>query len=148
MDVQKRYLAYVLLQHSERHHVKLNRYIHNDYTTGDDRYPKTRKNNLHILTRYTKTVIPRNSESQVNSFTHRSGDGRNPQRNDKAYWKDKSSTIVTKKSILIIIVKKRRRKITTMTKSPSPVKKLKQLLKTCIKIWIRLILPSPPYKLR
>ena len=89
MDAEERYLAYVLLQQIERQHVKLNIDIHNDYTTGDDRYLKTRKNNLHLLTHYTKPTITRNSESPGKSFAQRTSDGRNPQTYGKAYWKDK-----------------------------------------------------------
>ena len=69
VDVEKRYLAQVLLQQSGRQNFKLKSDIHNNYTTGDDRYLKTTKNNLHLLTQYTKSTIPINSESQGNSFS-------------------------------------------------------------------------------
>ena len=63
--------------------------IHNNETTGDDRYPNTWQNNLHIFTRYTNPTIPINISSQGNSFFHKTGDGRNPKTYDKAYWKYK-----------------------------------------------------------
>ena len=59
--------------------------IHNDYTNGDDTHPKTRQNTLHLFTHYNKPTIPGNSESQGNSFSQKTGDGRNPQIYDKAY---------------------------------------------------------------
>ena len=62
MDADERYLTYILLQQSEKLHVKLKRNIHNDYTTGDDRYPKTRQNTLHLLTQYTNPTTPINGE--------------------------------------------------------------------------------------
>ena len=89
VDTEERYLAYVLLQKNGIQNVKLKSDIHNYYTTGDDRYPKTRQNTLHLLTQYTKPTIPRNSEYQGNSFVQRIGDKRNLQTYDKNYWKDK-----------------------------------------------------------
>ena len=84
MDAEEWYLAYILLQQSGRQHVKLNSDIHNNYTTGDDIYPNTRQNTLHLLTQYTNPTIPRNSESQQKFFAHRTGDERNPQKYDNA----------------------------------------------------------------
>ena len=63
--------------------------IHNDYTTEDDRYPKTWQNNLLLLTQYTNPTIPRNSESQGKYFIQKTGDGRNPQIYNKSYSKYK-----------------------------------------------------------
>ena len=50
VDADERYLAYVLLQKSGRQQVELKSDIQNDNTTGDETYPKTWQNNLHILT--------------------------------------------------------------------------------------------------
>ena len=107
VDAEERYLYYVLLYQSGRHHVKLKSDIYNDYTTGDERYLETRKNNLHILIHYTKPTIYRNSESQEKIFAQRTGDGRNLQTYEKSYRKDKSATTVTKKAIHILIVQTR-----------------------------------------
>ena len=65
--------------------MKLKSGIHNDYANGDGRYPKTWKKTLHLLTQYTQPTIPRNSESQGNAFSQKTGDGRSPQTYDKAY---------------------------------------------------------------
>ena len=63
LDAEEPYYAYVLLQQSGRQYVKLKSDIHNDYTTGDDIYPKTQQKTLHLLTWYNKLTIKRNSES-------------------------------------------------------------------------------------
>ena len=47
------------------------------------------KNTLHLLNQYTKLTIQRNSESQVQSFPQRTGDGRNPLTYERDYWKYK-----------------------------------------------------------
>ena len=60
----------------------------------------------------------------------------------------KSATIVTKKAIHVLIVQTRTRKRTTRMKSPSPVNKLKSVLKSYPKTWRRIRRPSLPYKLR
>ena len=89
MDAEERYLTYVLLQQSGRENVKLNSDIHNGYTTGDERYTKTRQNTLHILNQYTKPTIQRNIESQGNYFKQKTGDVSNTKTYDRAYWKYK-----------------------------------------------------------
>ena len=89
VDAEERYLSYVLLQQSGRQHVKLKSDIQNDYTAGDDRYPKTRQDTLHILTQYTKPTIHRNTKSQGKSSAQWTGDGSNLQTYEKAYWKYK-----------------------------------------------------------
>ena len=63
--------------------------IHNECTTGEERYPKTHQDNLQILTKYTKPTITRNSESQRNFFAQKTGNGRNTQTQEKTYCKDK-----------------------------------------------------------
>ena len=77
MDSEEQYLSYVLLQQSVRQHIKLKNDINNDYTTGDDRYPKTWQNTLHLLTQYTNPIILINIESQGKSFAPQTGDGIN-----------------------------------------------------------------------
>ena len=115
MDAEERYLTRILLKQSGRQHVKLKSDIHNDYTTGDDRYPKTRKNHLHLLTQYTKPTITINSESQGNSFSQRTRDGRNPKNMTRSIRKINSATIVTKNVMHLVVVPRIIIKSRTMT---------------------------------
>jgi hypothetical protein len=77
--------------------------LQNDYTTGDNRYPKNRQQTLHLLDRYSKTVVPEAAQSEGASFAQKGG--RQAQRKfskgnpsasakvqafDKEYWKDKT----------------------------------------------------------
>ena len=126
VDAEEWYLNYVLLQHSGRQHVKLKSDIHNDYTTGDGRYPKTNHNTLHILTQYTKPIMTRNYESKENSFSQKNGNRRNTQTYDKTYWKDKECYNFHQKSHPSSHCPNNKNKRTMGTTSPSPVKKLNQ----------------------
>ena len=83
-EAEERYLAYVLLRQAGPQHHKLRMDLKNGYTTGDDKYPKTRQSMLHLLDQYSKTHVINNS-SQGNSFAQRGGD----EEYDREYWKDK-----------------------------------------------------------
>jgi hypothetical protein len=73
----------------------------NDFTTGDTRYPKNRQQTLHLLDKYSKTVVAKVTHSEGTSFTQKSGQGKgnrcingNGKGHDsstynKKYWKDK-----------------------------------------------------------
>ena len=104
VDAEEQYLAYGLLQQSGRQHAKLKSNIHNEYTTGYDRYPNTWHNTLHLLTQYTNLTIPRNSDSQGKYSVQKTGDGRNPKHMTRPTGNINSDTIVTKKVIHILIV--------------------------------------------
>ena len=54
---KERYLSYVFLRQSGKQHNKLKVDLQNDFTTGDDRYPKNRQATLHLLDKYSKSVI-------------------------------------------------------------------------------------------
>jgi hypothetical protein len=100
---EERYLSYVFLRQSGKQHNKLKVDLQNDFTTGDDRYPKNRHATLHLLDKYSKSVvINQTSPSEGSSFAQRgsgagntndSGRSRNDKQNqdgfDTAYWKDK-----------------------------------------------------------
>jgi hypothetical protein len=70
------------------------------WTTGENQYPKTRQQTLHLLDKYSKTVVARVTQSVGTSFTQKSGQGGSRGSNgngkgsdsstyDKNYWKDK-----------------------------------------------------------
>jgi hypothetical protein len=95
---EERYLAYVFLRQSGKQHNKLKTDLKNDFTTGDDRYPKNRQAVLHLLDKYSKTTLPPQATSEGIAFVQGGGRGRGgrgggrttPLRPyDKEYWKDK-----------------------------------------------------------
>jgi hypothetical protein len=49
--------------------------LHNDFTTGDNRYPKNRQQMLYLLDKYSNTVVPRVTQSEGVSFAHKGGRG-------------------------------------------------------------------------
>jgi hypothetical protein len=58
-DAEELYISYAFLRQSEIQHVNLKVDLKNDFTTGDNLYPKNRQQTLHLLEKYSKTVIPK-----------------------------------------------------------------------------------------
>jgi hypothetical protein len=88
-DAEERYLAYILLRQSGKQHTKLRVDLNNDYTTGDDRYPKNRQGTLHLLDKYSKTILSAPTVPSVDrSFAQRGGGGgtNNGRSWDKEHW--------------------------------------------------------------
>ena len=48
-DAQERYISYVFLRQSGSQHANLKEDLQNGFTTGDNRYPKTRQETLQLL---------------------------------------------------------------------------------------------------
>ncbi len=99
-QAEERYLSYVFLRQSGKQHTKLKTDLQNDFTTGDDRYPKNRQSTLHLLDKNSKSTVMSNAPSEGTAFSQRGGrdgrnrDGRNQDSKngnafDVAYWKDK-----------------------------------------------------------
>jgi hypothetical protein len=92
---EARYLLYVFLRQSGKQHNKLKVDLQNDFTTGDDRYPKNRQSTLHLLDKYSKSIIVSpTTSSEGTSFSQQGGQGsrganRSSTTYDKNYWKDK-----------------------------------------------------------
>jgi hypothetical protein len=100
-DAEERYISYAFLRQSGTQHGNLKVDLQNDFTTGDNRYPKNRQQTLHLLDKYTKTVVSKTTPSEGTSFaqkggkgkeggsgkTKRGGKGRKPF--NKELWKDK-----------------------------------------------------------
>ena len=99
IDAEERYLSYIFLRQSGNQHKNLKTDLQNDFTTGDDRYPKTRQATLHLLDKYSKSVVATATQSEGVAFVQRSGKagkggnqgaGIDPKKPyDKEYWKDK-----------------------------------------------------------
>jgi hypothetical protein len=75
--------------------------LQNNFITGDNRYPKNHQQILHLLDKYSKTVVARVTHSEGTSFAQKSGrgvgnrgsndngKGHDSSTYDKKYWKDK-----------------------------------------------------------
>jgi hypothetical protein len=76
-------------------------YLQKDFITGDNRYPKNRQQTLHLLDKYSKTVVAKVTHSEGTSFAQKGGrggsnrsssgsdKGRDSSTYDKKYWNDK-----------------------------------------------------------
>ena len=67
-DAKERYLSYIFLRQSGNQHNKLKNDLQNNFTTGDDRYPKTRQATLNFLDKHSKSEIVIQSTSEVADF--------------------------------------------------------------------------------
>jgi hypothetical protein len=105
-DAEEHYISYAFLRQSGLQHRNLKVDLQNDFTTGDNHCPKNRQQTLHLPEKYTKTVVPKTTQSKGTSFAQKGGRGsgnkgsgsnRNSGRGrgdgkkpfDKEYWKDK-----------------------------------------------------------
>ena len=93
-DAEERYLSYVFLRQSGKQHSNLRRDLQNGFTTGDNRYPRTRQQTLHLLDKYSKTITATAVQSEGTSFAQNGGKDKkkgkgNSDDYDKKYWKDK-----------------------------------------------------------
>ena len=84
-DAEERYISYVFLRQSGTQHANLKEDLQNGFTTGDNRYPKTRQETLHLLDKCSKVAAPKAIVSEGASFAQL--DNKAPY--DKKYWKDK-----------------------------------------------------------
>ena len=70
-DAEEWYLSYAMLRQSGKQHTTLKMDLQNDFTTGDNRYPKTRQQTLHLLDKYTKPTLQRQTLSEGSTFAQR-----------------------------------------------------------------------------
>jgi hypothetical protein len=56
-DAEERYISYAFLHQSGAQHGNLKVDLSNDFTTGSNQYPKTCQQMLHLLNKYSKTVV-------------------------------------------------------------------------------------------
>jgi hypothetical protein len=75
-DAEERYISYAFLRESGAQHGNLKVDLRNDFTTSSNRYPKTRQQTLHLLDKYSKTVVvPKMTSSEGSSFAQKGGRG-------------------------------------------------------------------------
>jgi hypothetical protein len=97
---EERYVSYTFLRQSGNQHGNLKVDLQNDFTTGDNRYPKNRHQTLYLLDKYSKTDVAKVTQYEGTSFAQRSGrgggcggrsgNGKSHDNFDKEYWKDKN----------------------------------------------------------
>jgi hypothetical protein len=67
-DAEERYVSYAFLCQSGTHHGSLKVDLQNDLTTGDNHYPNNCQQTLHLLDKYSKTVVAKVTHSEGTSF--------------------------------------------------------------------------------
>ena len=60
------------LRQSGKQHNKLTTNIQNNFTTGNDRYPKTCRATIHLLDKYSKSLIVIQTTYEVDEFYQKS----------------------------------------------------------------------------
>jgi hypothetical protein len=89
---EERYLSFVFLRQSGKQHNELKVDLQNDFTTGDDRYPKNRQSTLHLLDKCSKSTIVTTTPTSEGTALAQRGDGnanKTVSDKDKKHWKDK-----------------------------------------------------------
>jgi hypothetical protein len=74
-DAKERYVSYAFLCKSGTQKGKFKVDLQNDFTTGDNCYPKNRQQTLHLWDKYRKNVVARVTQSEGTSFAQKSGQG-------------------------------------------------------------------------
>jgi hypothetical protein len=100
-DAEERYISYAFPRQSGTQHGYLKVDLQNDFTTGDNRYPNNCQQTLHLLDKYSKTVVAKVTHYKGTSFAQKggrgggsrsssgNGKGRDSSTYDKKYWNDK-----------------------------------------------------------
>jgi hypothetical protein len=91
-DAEERYVSYALLCQSGTQHGNLKVDLQNNFTTGDNLYPKNRQQTLHLLDKYSKTVVGKVTHSEGTSFAQKGGrGGGNQSSSDSGKCRDSST---------------------------------------------------------
>jgi hypothetical protein len=67
-EAEERCISYAFLRQSGPQHGKLKVDLQNDFTTGNNCYPKTRQQTLHLLDKHSKTTVTKPTSSEGASF--------------------------------------------------------------------------------
>jgi hypothetical protein len=94
-DAEERHISHTFLRQSGPQHGKLKVDLQNDFTAGNNYYPKTRQQTLHLLDKHSKTAVTKPTPSEGASFAQGGGDGngkagKKKEAYDKACWKGKT----------------------------------------------------------
>ena len=74
-DAKERCISHSFPRQSGKQHANLKVDLQNDFTTGDNRYPKTRQSTLHLLDKCSKTVVTKTTQSEGAAFVQKGGKG-------------------------------------------------------------------------
>ena len=88
---EERYLTYLFITHSSSVNDRLKNSLRDDYAKGQDNYPKTMQEALHLLEKFTKTTPTLQVGSEGRTFAQQGQ--ATPTRGggyDRSYWKDKT----------------------------------------------------------
>ena len=85
-DADKSYLAYICFKQGAKTSENLRTNLRYDYTTGENKYPKSCQATLHYLEKHSKSVVREPIAKEGTSFAKRKGND-NPDNFDKRYWK-------------------------------------------------------------
>jgi hypothetical protein len=100
-DAEERYVPYAFLRKNGTQHDNLKVDFQKIFTKGDNRNSKKRQQTLHLLDKYSKTVVAKVTHSECTSFAQKggigggnrsssgSGKGRDSSTYDKKYWNGK-----------------------------------------------------------
>jgi hypothetical protein len=104
-DAEERYVSYAFLRQIGNQNGNLKMDLQNDFTTGDNGYPKNCQKTLHLLDKYSKTSFAKVNQSEGISFAQRSGgggghggrsgNGKSHDNFDKEYWNTGRTRLVT-----------------------------------------------------
>jgi hypothetical protein len=143
-DAEERYVSYAFLRQSGTHYGNLKVDLQNDFTTGENRYTNNRQQTLHLLDKYSKTVVAKVKQSEGTSFSQKGGRGggnrgssgngkdRDSSTYDKKYWNDKECYKCHKKGYPATHCPKKRSDDDdhSTASAASSVKKLKKAIKS------------------
>jgi hypothetical protein len=74
-DAEEQYVSYAFFRQSGTQHGNLKVDLQNDFTTGENCYPKNRQQTLHLLDNYCKTVVAKVTHFEGTSFAQKGGRG-------------------------------------------------------------------------
>jgi hypothetical protein len=77
-DAKELYVSYDFLRQSGTQHGNLTVDLQNNFTTGENHYPKNCQKALHLLDKYSKTMVAHATHSEGISFDQRGGRGGSP----------------------------------------------------------------------
>jgi hypothetical protein len=105
-DAEKWYVSYAFLRQSGNQHGNLKVDLQNDFTTGDNPYPKNLQQTLHLLDKYINTAVAKVTQSEGTSIAQRSERGAKEET-------DAEVKVVTKKAMTISISNIERTRLAT-----------------------------------
>jgi hypothetical protein len=147
-EAEEHLVSYAFLSQSRTQHGKLNVDLQNDFTTGDNRYPKNRQQTLNLLDKYSKTLVARATPSESTSFAQRGGrrvavveqvkKSKTPTITVRSGGRTRNSTSVTRKDTHRPTAPRNRPRTTndrSQASTASSVDKLKKDLKSMKKLF-------------